>query len=333
MSSEQKKRLDGALELSLNYILGRQRADGSWLDWDLPPGQSSIWTTAFVGYRLRNLPYHLRSRARESMRIASDWLLERMFPDGGWGYTEQTGSDADSTAIAILYLLSENQTVPDVSYLCLQKFQCPDGGFSTYQQSGEVGSWGAAHGDVTPTAILALLTKYGSQAESVKRGIEYIIKKRTSNGVWESFWWTSFIYSTESTLALINAIALDVDLRQTRETLLATQFKTSFERALLLASLVHLNPKLYHSTAWRLVDQLLQGQEWNGSWKSDPSLRITRRDCFEPWKPGDPDTLFADTNRLFTTSTAIDALSRMYAVLESSSSREMWRQVRTRFWR
>jgi len=315
MSFDEKQRLERVLGLSLDYILSHQREDGSWVDWDLPPGQSCLWATAFVGYRLRNIPRHLRKHARAAMQIASDWLLGRVFPDGGWGYSETVGSDADSTALAILFLSSEGKTVPDTCYSCLQRFQCPDGGFATYRHNGVADSWGVSHLDVTPTAILALLTKYGRQAEIVERGIDYVIKKKTSDGVWESFWWTSFLYSTESSVALMNTIASAMDLPRTRATLLASQINSAFERALLLLSLTYLHPKPSCSDIWPLIGQLVHDQEANGSWRSDPILRITRHDCFEPWKPGDPDTLFADTNRLFTTSIVIEALSSVYALL------------------
>jgi hypothetical protein len=315
MSYDKKQRLDRVLGLSLDYILSRQQSDGSWVDWKLPPGHSCIWTTAYVGYRLKNIPADLRKRTQAPMRAASSWLLGKMFADGGWGYSEETGSDADSTALAILFLSGEGLTVPDICYSFLQRFQRPDGGFSTYRGSGVADSWGVSHGDVTPTATLALLTKYGSHAEMVEYGIQYVIKTRTSSGVWESFWWTSFLYSTEASLALMNAIALKMDSRQTRETLLNSAYKGAFEKALLLLSLVHLDPKPPGSDSWRLIKELLKDQEHDGSWRSDSMLRVPHRECFEPWKPGDTDTLFADTNRLFTTSTVIEALSSIFTML------------------
>jgi squalene cyclase len=316
MSFEKRRRLNQALELSLDYILGRQQSDGSWVDWKLPPGESSIWATAYVGCKLKNLPAYFRKRTQLPMHAASRWLLGKMFPDGGWGYTEQTGSDADSTALAILFLSAEGKTVPGSCYSFLQTLQHPDGGFSTYPRNGIAGSWSVSHGDVTPTVILALLTKYGRQAEIVERGIDYVIKTQTSSGVWESFWWTSFLYSTEASLALMNVIGLKMDAVQTRGTLLNSVCKGAFEKALLISSLVHLDPQLTDSESWRLIDELLNVQGYDGSWRSCSILRVTRRDCFQPWRPGDSDTLFTDTNRLFTTSTAIETLSRVYALLE-----------------
>ena len=315
MSSEKKCRIAQVLDLSLDYVLGRQQRDGSWIDWKLPPGQSCIWATAYVGYRLRKIPAYMRNRTLAPMRAASNWLLEKMFADGGWGYSEDTGSDADSTSLTVLFLVAEGQIVPDISYSFLRTFQCLDGGFSTYRRSGVVGSWGMSHGDVTPSAIFALLTKYERQAETVERGVDYLIRTQTSSGIWESFWWTSFLYSTEASVALLKAIALEMDWGRTRETLITCAHEGAFDEALLLSSLVQLNPDVLDLKVSRLVDKLLQDQKSDGSWESDSILRVTRRDCFEPWRPGDSDALFVDTNRLFTTSTAIEALSRVYALL------------------
>ena len=36
--------LEHALEAGLRFFLARQSAEGSWSDWDLPPGESrSLW--------------------------------------------------------------------------------------------------------------------------------------------------------------------------------------------------------------------------------------------------------------------------------------------------
>ncbi len=44
-------------------------------------------------------------------------------------------------------------------------------------------------------------------------------------------------------------------------------------------------------------------------------LRVTKRICLTPWKPGDPDPLFGDQNHLFTTATVIDTISKVYRLL------------------
>jgi hypothetical protein len=317
MSDDRWGLLHGVLGRALDFLLDKQQGDGRWTDWKLPPGESSIWTTAYVGCRLKNLPACFLGRTQPAMRTASDWLLKRAFVDGGWGYSEHTGSDADSTALAVLFLSSEGKAVPATCYSFLQTLQGHDGGFSTYPRSGIAGSWGVSHGDVTPTVVRALLTRYGRGAETIERGLDYVIKTRTSSGVWDSFWWTSFLYSTEASLALMNDIGLELDRRDTRATLLASVCESPFEKALLLSSLLHLQPTRLDSETWRVVEELLSNQRHDGSWTSRSILRVTRRDCFEPWRPGDSDNLFADNNRFFTTSTAIEALSGVCAVLDA----------------
>ncbi len=312
MHGDPIKGLKRALALSLEYILSRQSHDGSWTDWDLPPGQSSIWTTAFVGCKLTSLSGSLRERASVSTDLGSQWLKERMFPDGGWGYNEEVGSDADSTSLAIQFLSSEGRSIPQGCYARLQSFQCADGGFSTYRDQPDLGSWAVSHADVTPSAVLAMMTKGDPDSETVDRGLQFVLNHRTSAGIWQSFWWNSFLYSTERSLSLLHAMGMNIDLRVTQETLLHTRPQHPFDSALLVSSLLWLPGNPQDQELADLVDELIQNQKSDGSWESGPMLRVTRRDCFETWKLGDPDKLFRDQNHLFTTATVIDALSKVY---------------------
>ncbi len=312
MNSTRKKNLERALGSSVDYILSRQHADGSWIDWELPPGQSSTWTTAYVGGKLTSLESPYRDRASSATAIASQWLTGRMFPDCGWGYNEQVDSDADSTALAILFLASEGRTVADSSYSCLERFQCEDGGFATFRGRPDLGTWAISHPDVTPSALLALKTKYAATTQAINLGLQFVLNQRTSAGIWKSFWWTTFLYSTERSLSLFEAVRLELDLQVTRKTLLHTRPQNPFESALLLSSLLWLPDIAKDQDVWPLVDRLVADQALDGSWSSPPMLRVTRRDCREPWKPGDPDPLFRDQNRLFTTATVMNAFSNLH---------------------
>jgi squalene cyclase len=311
MHNHRKKNLERALGLSVDYILSRQHADGSWIDWELPPGQSSTWTTAYVGGKLTSLASPHRDRSSSATASASQWLSGKMFPDCGWGYNERVDSDADSTALAILFLASEGRPVPDSSYSCLESFQCADGGFASFRGRPNLGTWATSHPDVTPSAVLALTTKYSATSHAVDRGLQFVLDKRTSAGIWRPFWWTTFLYSTERSLSLFEAVRLDIDVQVTRKTLLHTRPQNPFESALLLSSLLWLPDIAKDQDVWPLVDQLVEDQGPDGSWTSRPMLRVTRRDCLEPWKPGDPDPLFRDQNRLFTTATVMDAFSNL----------------------
>ena len=303
--------LKQAIGASLEYILTRQLADGSWVDWDLPPGASDIWTTAFVGCKLTSVDIGQNPKVNAAIRAASKWLLSSILDDTGWGYNASVGSDADSTAHAILFLSSQGCKVPLESYARLRQFQSPDGGFSTYCVCGQKSSWVVSHPDVSPVALLALLTKYSRNEPFITNGVEYIFRQRTSAGLWNSFWWNSLLYSTNANLSLLDALGASVETDGMLATLLDFNPCNAFEAALQLECMSFTNSPSEGPRICQLVEQLLREQEPDGSWKSKPILRITKRDCFEPWDAPDPGLQFADPNRLFTTSTIVEALSKL----------------------
>lgn len=307
-----KQPLKQAIGASLEYILTRQSDDGSWVDWDLPPGPSDIWTTAFVGCKLTSVDIGQNPKVNSAIRAASKWLLSSVLDDAGWGYNASVGSDADSTAHAILLLSSQRHTVSEDSYARLRQFQCPDGGFSTYCADGQKNSWVVSHPDVSPVVLQALLTKYSRNEPFVARGVEYVLRQRTAGGVWNSFWWNSFLYSTDANLSLLNALDVRIDTASTEGCLRDLITRNAFEAALHLGIILCLDAKGKEAKTHRLVEQLVGEQQPDGSWKSEPILRVTERDCFEPWKAVNPGREFADPNRLFTTSTVIGALSGAY---------------------
>ena len=310
MIPERKALLRQSIASGLDYILGLQAADGCWTDWELPPGSSSTWTTAYVGYQLRSLPADNRARAAGAVRLAARGLLEKQFAEGGWGFNETVEPDADSTAFAILLAASAGEAPLEETYTRLVEFQCPDGGFSTYRFQGDRNSWVVSHADVTPIVLFAFLTKYPRGSSAVSRGLDYVLQNRTSAGLWNSFWWDSCLYSTEANLSLLRALGIPIDTGETRKSLLREKPRTAYEIALLVSSLISLDSD---ASAWESVDQLTAQQQPDGSWKSAPILRVTRRDCYEPWRCDNPGALFADPKRLFTSATVIAALSKVYA--------------------
>jgi squalene cyclase len=194
MSLRNEKALTKCLGAGLEYILSHQDSIGSWTDWDLPLGNSSMWTTAYVGYNLHCLPDELKLRLAPALLSASRWLLANHFENGGWGYNKTAGPDADSTSCAILLLASVDLRAPEAALQHVARYQAADGGFSTYLFDGKSNSWTSSHPDVSATAVLALLTHPPRDADAVDRGIAYIVKHATPGGVWNSFWWNSFLY-------------------------------------------------------------------------------------------------------------------------------------------
>ncbi len=315
MSAKRKECIKGSIISSLEYILSYISDDGSWADCQLPPGWSDAWVTAYVGYKLRHVPGRLRKRTADSTLSASKWLLRNEYPDGGWGYNMEAGSDADSTAYALLFLVSEGVEVPVRSYKHLMKFQCGDGGFSTYLANSRTDSWRAPHPDVTPIALQALLTKYVRKNPSIKKGMKYVLKQKTVDGLWNSFWWDSFLYGTEASLSLLDAIGARFDKAKTKESLLRVSPKNAFESALLISCILYTFAELGDTNVFELVNQLVQEQRTDGSWESVPIIRLTKNDCFEPWTCKDAGRLYQDPKRLITTSTVLESLCKVYPKL------------------
>ncbi|HEX6998774.1 MAG TPA: hypothetical protein VF322_11560 [Gammaproteobacteria bacterium] len=285
-------------------MLRRQAAEGFWTDWQLPPGSSSVWTTAYVGRKLAELSGH--GDLGDRLRGAAEWLLARRFIDGGWGYDGAVGSDADSTSQALLMFAACGVPAPADAYEHLLGYQQADGGFATYRPDVMPSSWTVSHPDVTPVAVLALATRLPVAHPAVRRGIAAARARRTREGLWHSFWWDSFLYGTEANLAMLRAVGEPVSALPA---LASAQPGGAFETALLLSCWANVTTGAYCGPIDALVERLLQLQDADGGWPSAPILRLTRRDCYAPWDASEAGPLFADPNRLFTSATVLAALA------------------------
>jgi hypothetical protein len=303
--------LERALTDGLTFILAGQSREGSWIDWELPPGPASLWTTAYIGYRFRLLSGHFRQMMSGAVTSAAHWLLDSEFEGGGWGYNDRLPPDGDSTALAIAFLSAEHAPVTRQSYAKLREFQRADGGFATYSE--DYGSWGVSHPDVTPMAVLALLSRYPRGHQSIESGIRYAQSRATADGLWHSFWWTSGLYSTELNLSLAKQAGIRQDWTRSRNSLCAFWPSNAFELSLFLSALLDTGCDPECESVYAVSQRLLREQTSDGSWVSEPILRVTRQNCFEPWNEAMPGPVFADPNRLFTSATVVGALSKLHA--------------------
>ena len=299
--------IDEAVRSCVGFLLDGQSNAGCWTDWDLPPGRSSMWTTAYVGLQISELPVRVKAPAASALRAAAQWLQRNQLAGGGWGYSDLTGCDADSTAHAVLFLSRVRASIPTATYLRLLEFQQADGGFSTYGHDEGLGSWGITHPDVSAVAALAVRPVAGAFG----RAVEYVLRRRTPGGLWNSFWWSSPLYATRASLVLLQAAGSLLDLTPTRTALQAMTAENAFERALLLDALDLCDSARTHTDG--LATSLAEEQLADGSWPSEPVLRITYRTCTAPWDALDAGELYADTDRLFTSATVLAALTRHLA--------------------
>lgn len=302
--------IETAIFRGLGYILAQQDREGSWTDWALPPGSSSEWTTAYVGFRLSRLDAPFRREVAERLDRAARWLIAHRFPDAGWGYNPAVESDADSTALAILFLTATGRSRPRESYDHLRRFQRPDGGFSTFLPDGLTDSWGQSHPEIAPVALLALQTDPNGLPEVVTaRGLDWILRARRSDGAWNAFWWSTPLPASDANLALLATLGVPLEIPAVLQ---CWEPNDSLQTAHLLSITAAAG------CAGRLGDlarQLIDAQAWDGRWQSEPALRIPPRNCVRPWDEEVASPLFADPMRLFTTATAIGALSKALRAL------------------
>jgi hypothetical protein len=305
---------------AVEYLVAHQSPAGQWLDFRLPTGPSDAWVTAYVGLALARLPAAFRAPAEPALRRACAWCATVIAPDGGWGYNAFTGSDADSTAHAILFRLACGRPVPPASYDLLRSFQKQDGGVATYRLDDPGHSWGHSHPDVTPVALEALLTHLAKDHPALRAGRRYVIAAQAEGGVWSSFWWDSALYSTWANLRLLMKTRWRFDRRQCLEAILRQgpphdAFGLALYAgclSLLRASQADSSPTLAASVA-----QLLRAQRTDGSWPSRPMLRLANKTCATPWAKASSGRLFADGRSLFTTATVLHCLQPFLAARTS----------------
>ena len=247
----------------------------------------------------------------EQLMRAEAWLRAAEFAGGGgWGYSELTGPDADSTALALLFLRAQGR--PVTSDRSLHAYQQADGGFSTYTRDASYGGWVQSQPDVTATALLALLPTAFVLTEGLPAALRYVQRQQRADGLWNSYWWTSCLYATQAMLACLSAAGERLDSARLTASLCRVPARTPFESALLLMCLTQLGNASHHVAAAHA--RLLQaGQLPDGSWPSQSMLRLTSREISEPWLLAEPGLLFRDEKRLFTTATVLAALGRFEA--------------------
>ena len=115
------------------FLLASQQPLGWWSDFRLAPGASTLWVTAYVGAALA------RSGGRDAAMRA--WRFLRRWVAGGWGYSQATPPDADSTAwclgLAAMLEWRQDPLVEDARRF-LTSCTRSDGGLATYPCNDDI---------------------------------------------------------------------------------------------------------------------------------------------------------------------------------------------------
>ena len=279
-----------AVRLGVSFLQRRQRPDGVWKGFLLPPGAATSWLSAHVAWVVEDVP-----ALEDACRRAAGYLVAIGPDDGGWGYNRRVGVDSDSTAQALLVLDRFGREVPGFLVHGLLRARQADGGFATYAPRGGTPSgWQTSHPDVTAVAVEAL-RRHGHPMQA---------PRRLDAAGFASYWWAGPEYGLWVRARTgIRTPALEAAVRKA----LRERQPTPQAAQVLAAALAfgvereHLRPTALHLLATQLAD---------GSWPCSPCLRVT--------DPGELETradlrgkIYADERRIFSTAHAVAALFRL----------------------
>ncbi len=331
--------IEDAIKNSINFIATEQENNGSWKDSPVNTWLSGYWTTGYVLNTLANCERKLTEPI--NLKKALDYL--NLKTTSVWPYIEGWVEDADSTNFALLGAISNSQDVTKELQELLT-YQKKDGGFTTYKDTSilleylddpkinNVSGWVQSHTCVSAGTLLVLSKMKGYDKE-INELINYLLSSISKNKLWNSYWWTSEIYSTAFIIeasvtinnenlnnAVQNAITALMNLQQTSG-LFADEFNKEhiFYSGLVLNALCSSDLFFvqYEKQLDQLVKAILNKQNEDGSWDSSYALRVPAADCLNPkeidqWRKHDlgQNVIIEDIHRTITTSTVLAALSR-----------------------
>jgi hypothetical protein len=321
------------------------------VDFELPPGRASGWTTGYIATMLAPC-----AAARAAVQRAGHWLMAIYRPGqgwahrqpmpAGWGYNEKVPPDCDSTAWALLALDGAGLPPTDGMRWALTGYRRFNGLYQTYTHRPPGDMWTDTHVDVTVVALQALLTMGTAEARSIEVTVERLLELADQDG-WHAYWWADDTYVVAQALqalaeferwcartgygdadpatrtrvdALRRGVAGVLDAyRQQREWVAAG--RDPFGAALRLRAWASMGGALPAARA--PAELLLASQAPDGGWPGGPKLRETYHEIQQPWATADSGVLYADFAGLFTTATVVGALQALHErlVAESATSR------------
>ena len=318
--------LEKSIGEAIKYISDRQNNDGSWCEYINQGGISDVWSTAFIGNKIFDIP-ELKFEFQKAIKFVENSMND----DFLWGYNKTWINDCDSTNFALLSLLLANKKIKQECIDSLNKFQREDGGFSTYNDQkllleslndiniNDVGGWCQSHQCVT--AVTLYIKSY------LKRDLEDIlnyIKKIEIKNI-TSYWWSSPIYVYYYLSYSYNIIDCNTELDKIIEEISSLQledgsFKTNcmddrvFYTAMALEILMFDYDK-HVSKVNKAVSFLMKNQYKDGSWTNSNALLIPdpSKDVWDvknfPISSIGVGVRAQEFDRLFTTSTVLKSLN------------------------
>ena len=329
--------IDSAIYNSLNYLLNTQNKDGSWNDFANNAGMSDVWST---GYILSQIPKGLIDNP-QIINNACNFLLSNNHNEI-WGYNKNWIEDTDSTSCVLLALHQNNKDISK-EFEIWKKRQLPSGGFSTYTKNTNLYSslsfsvknfqgWIKEHICVSALAY-HFLCSYDTKNKVTEKIENFLFEEIESELYWNSYWWTSPVYSTS--LILETLITYKRKNFQTIEKIASKLIKflnyddylvkdstgssNLFFTAMIVSSICSskkiylLNKKVIDNS----IISMLKNQFEDGSFPSSNSLQIPTPSTINPeeikkWSFNHRDTniISSDFMRSFTTVNCLKAIEK-----------------------
>jgi squalene-hopene/tetraprenyl-beta-curcumene cyclase len=324
-----------ALERATRFLLARQGRDGLWRDFDTPAGEASHWPSGFIGTAMP-----LSADTTEALERAADTLVETQHPDGGWGYNENVPTDADSTAwvLRLLTRLGRDGACRRAARCLIHHQSSRNGGVATYSEADPIRrftgvtrwvpfwGWCAPQTEVTAAVALALASaEHGASPAQVRDAWRFVQSRQRRDGSWSSYWWTSSHYATLQAVELASAVGdvsavhraalwTIVHQRDSGGWHLTGDADSAFASALAVSILLRADADA--ERVQRGLLRLLELQKADGSWATQPTLRIPLPPDRDPngegpWRPVrfGPGIDVPDQHRTFTTAACVAALA------------------------
>ena len=289
-----------AVAQGLRFLRRHQDLDGHWRDYELEPGRSEAWVTAYTG-----LAVWSGRRPGAAVRRAADALL-RTRREEGWGYNSRTACDADSTSWSIRFLARTNALDGIAIAPLLAMYATPSDTFRTFRSPERFGTWAGEHDEVTPLAGLALVA--AGEHSLAARVRDAVLRTWRTKEEWVPFWWATPAYASAQNLEFLAAtggIPEDVAAGESARLLCRRPAGSAIETTQVLAMALLLGLR---EAACEACQLLLRAQWPDGGWPPSPALLV-------PEQQHDlsvPPQHFADDRRIFGTAAAVVALRLTY---------------------
>ena len=135
----------------------------------------------------------------------------------------------------------------------------------------------------------------------------FLVEAQTKEGYWETFWWDDRIYGTFICCKLLNLLGEDASILRAADWLSAEISSSGG-----WGNGYEYSRKMEMGRNW-----LIERQQPDGSWCSSVRVREPEPHVYRPWMPSERSetTVVTDINRLFTTSSVIEALGAKTDIL------------------